>query len=217
MESDGGAFLVGPCNGQGPENGNEDYDEYNVENDDGVYEECFEDEEDNNNEGNDQPHTEAVSVDGSSLQSPCNGFQHFDIINLIIQEIAKRFLLLQMNPLNLRAPEMLSVGSRLTKLEAHIAIMSTFDKFVLKIKLVKESCIYSSFCTQKTLYRRILNTCYLIMKGNIIRLIVAHAAKQFTSASTKMLNTALQNTVKHHGTPKTLEIELRSCKSTTAH
>jgi hypothetical protein len=27
MESDGGAFLVGPCNGEGPEDGNEDYDE----------------------------------------------------------------------------------------------------------------------------------------------------------------------------------------------
>ncbi len=37
-----------------------------------------------------------------------------------------------MNPLSLRAPEMLSVGSRLTKLEAHTAIMSTFDKFALK-------------------------------------------------------------------------------------
>ena len=37
-----------------------------------------------------------------------------------------------MNPLNLRAPEMLSVGSRLTKLEAHTAIISTFDKFALK-------------------------------------------------------------------------------------
>jgi hypothetical protein len=120
MESYGGAFLVGPCNGEGPGDGNEDYDEYNVENDDGVYKECFEDEEDNNNEDNDQPHTEAVSVDGSSLQSPCNGFQDFDIINLIIKKIAKKFLLLQMNPLNLRAPEMLSVGSRLTKLEAHI-------------------------------------------------------------------------------------------------
>ncbi len=37
-----------------------------------------------------------------------------------------------MNPLNLRAPDMLSVGSRLTKLEAHITIISTFDKFALK-------------------------------------------------------------------------------------
>ena len=99
MESDGGAFLVGPCNGEGPEDGNEDYDEYNVENDDGVYEECFEDEEeDNNNEDNDQPHTEAVSVDGSSLQLPCNGFQDFDIINLIIQEIAKKFFIATNEP-----------------------------------------------------------------------------------------------------------------------
>ncbi len=38
-----------------------------------------------------------------------------------------------MNPLNLRAPDMLSVGSRLTKkLEAHTAIISTFNKFALK-------------------------------------------------------------------------------------
>ncbi len=29
MESDGGAFLVGPCNGEDPEDGNEDYDDYN--------------------------------------------------------------------------------------------------------------------------------------------------------------------------------------------
>ncbi len=52
MKSDGGAFLVGPCNGEDPEYGNEDYDEYNVENDDGHYEERFEDEEDNNNDDN---------------------------------------------------------------------------------------------------------------------------------------------------------------------
>ena len=31
MESDDGAFLIGPCNGEGPEDGNEDYNEYNVE------------------------------------------------------------------------------------------------------------------------------------------------------------------------------------------
>jgi hypothetical protein len=91
MESDGGAFLVGLCNGEGPEDGNEDYDDYNVENDDGVYAECFEDEEDNNNEDNDQTPTETVSADGSSLQLPCNGFQDFDNINLFIQEIAKSF------------------------------------------------------------------------------------------------------------------------------
>jgi hypothetical protein len=30
MESDGGAFLVGPCSGEDPEDGNEDYDDYNV-------------------------------------------------------------------------------------------------------------------------------------------------------------------------------------------
>jgi hypothetical protein len=53
MESDSGAFLVGPCNGDDPEDGNEDDDEYNVEIDDGHYEERFEDEEDNNNEDND--------------------------------------------------------------------------------------------------------------------------------------------------------------------
>ncbi len=46
MESDSGAFLVGPCNGETPEDGNEDYDEYNVENDDSHYEERLEDEED---------------------------------------------------------------------------------------------------------------------------------------------------------------------------
>jgi hypothetical protein len=34
MESDSGAFLVGPCNGENPKGGNEAYDEYNVENDD---------------------------------------------------------------------------------------------------------------------------------------------------------------------------------------
>ncbi len=37
-----------------------------------------------------------------------------------------------MNPLNLRPPDMLSVGSCLTKLEAHTAIINTFDKFALK-------------------------------------------------------------------------------------
>ncbi len=37
MESDGGAFLVGPCNSEDPENGNEEYDDYNVENDGGDY------------------------------------------------------------------------------------------------------------------------------------------------------------------------------------
>ncbi len=52
MESDSGAFLVGPCNGEDPEDGNEDYDEYNVENDDAHYEERLEDEEVNNNEDN---------------------------------------------------------------------------------------------------------------------------------------------------------------------
>ncbi len=31
IESDSGAFLVGSCNGEDPEDGNEDYDEYNVE------------------------------------------------------------------------------------------------------------------------------------------------------------------------------------------
>jgi hypothetical protein len=49
MESDSGTFLVGPCNSEDPEDRNEDYDKYNVENDDRDYEECFEDEEDNNN------------------------------------------------------------------------------------------------------------------------------------------------------------------------
>ncbi len=123
MDGNSGAFLVGPCNDKGLEDENEDYDEYNVENNDGDYAECFEDEEDNNNEDNYPPPAEAVSVDGSSLHLPCNDFQDFDIINLIIQEIAKKFLLLQMNPLNLRAPEMLPVGSRLTKLETHTAII----------------------------------------------------------------------------------------------
>jgi hypothetical protein len=104
----------------------------NVENDDGVYAECFEDEIDNNNDDDYPIPAEAVSVDGSSLHLPCNDFQDFDIINLIIQEIAKKFLLLQTNPLNLRDPDMLSVGSRLTKLEAHTTIISTFDKFALK-------------------------------------------------------------------------------------
>jgi hypothetical protein len=139
MDDNSEAFLVSPCNGEGPEDGSEDYDEYNVENNNGDYAECFEDEEDNNNEDNDPGPAEAVSVDGSSLQLPCNDFQDFDIINLIIQEIAKRFLWLQMNPLNLRAPDMLSVGSRLTKLEAHTAIINTFDKFALKMKPVKAS------------------------------------------------------------------------------
>jgi hypothetical protein len=101
MESDGRAFLVDPCNGEDPEDGNEDYDEYNVENDDGHYEERLEDEEDNNNEDNDPAPAEAVSVDGSSLHLPSNDFQDFDTINFIIQEIAKKFLLIQMNPLNL--------------------------------------------------------------------------------------------------------------------
>ncbi len=50
MESDSGAFLVGPYTGEDSEDGNEDYDEYNVENDCGHYEERFEDKEDNNNE-----------------------------------------------------------------------------------------------------------------------------------------------------------------------
>jgi hypothetical protein len=85
MESDGGAFLVGPCNGEDPEDGNEEYDDYNVENDDGIYAECFEDEEDNNNDDDDPIPAEVVSVDGSSLHLPCNDFQDFDIINLIIQ------------------------------------------------------------------------------------------------------------------------------------
>ncbi len=31
MESDCEAFLVGPCNGEDPEDGNEEYDDYNVE------------------------------------------------------------------------------------------------------------------------------------------------------------------------------------------
>ncbi len=31
MESDGGAFLVGPCNGEDPDDGNEEYNDYNVE------------------------------------------------------------------------------------------------------------------------------------------------------------------------------------------
>ncbi len=132
MESDSGAFLVDPCNGEDPEDGKEDYDEYIVESDDAHYEERLEDEEDNNNEDNDPAPAEAVSGDGSSLHLPCNDFQDFDIINLIIQEIAKKFILLQMNPLNLQAPDILSVGSRLTKLEAHTAIISTFDKFALK-------------------------------------------------------------------------------------
>ncbi len=91
MESDGGAFLVGPCNGEDPEDGNVDYDKYNVENDDGVYAECFKDEEDNNNDDNDLIPAEVVSVDGSSLHLPCNDFQDFDINNLIIQEIVKSF------------------------------------------------------------------------------------------------------------------------------
>ncbi len=75
---------------------NDDYDDYNVENDDGVYAECFEDEEGSNNDDDDPIPAEAVSVDGSSLHLPCNDFQDFDIINLIIQEIAKKFLLLQL-------------------------------------------------------------------------------------------------------------------------
>ncbi len=50
MESDSGAFLAGLCNGEDSEDENEDYDDYNVENDDGVYAECFEDEEDNNSD-----------------------------------------------------------------------------------------------------------------------------------------------------------------------
>ncbi len=74
MESDSEAFLVGPCNGEDPEDGNEDYDKYNVENDDAHYEERLEDEEDNNNEDNDPAPAEAVSVDGSSLQLPSNDF-----------------------------------------------------------------------------------------------------------------------------------------------
>ncbi len=37
MESDGGAFLVSPCNSEDPEDGNEGYDDYNVENDDEHY------------------------------------------------------------------------------------------------------------------------------------------------------------------------------------
>jgi hypothetical protein len=85
MESDGGAFLVGSCYSEDPESGNEEYDDYNVENDDGIYAECFEDEEDNNNDDDDPIPAEVVSVDGSSLHLPCNDFQDFDIINLIIQ------------------------------------------------------------------------------------------------------------------------------------
>jgi hypothetical protein len=71
MESDSGAFLVGPCYGEDPEDGNEDYDEYNVENNDGYYEEeRLEDEEDNNNEDNYPPLAEAaVSIDVFNLES----------------------------------------------------------------------------------------------------------------------------------------------------
>ncbi len=65
MESDSGAFLVGSCNGEDPGDGNEEYDDYNVENDGGAYEKCFEDEEDNNNDDNYPPPAEAASVDGS--------------------------------------------------------------------------------------------------------------------------------------------------------
>jgi hypothetical protein len=41
---------------------------------------------------------EEVSVDGSSLQLPCNGFQDFDIISLIIQEIAKKVSIVTNEP-----------------------------------------------------------------------------------------------------------------------